>query len=98
MEGIKITLAEVTRTASEVRRHNAQLENELMEMKRIMNDLSATWQSPAAETIRARFNGMVPIFENYRDIIESYAKFLDATVTSYETTENTINQSAASFQ
>lgn len=98
MEGIQITLAEVTRTAGEVRRQNAQLEQQLQEMRRIMNDLSATWQSPAAETIRARFNGMVPIFENYRDIIESYAKFLDTTVASYEATENNINQSAASFQ
>lgn len=97
MEGIQIALAELTRTSGEVRRHNTELEQELLEMKRIMVELGATWQSPASDTIRARFLDMVPIFENYREIIESYAKFLDYTVTSYETTEQSINQSAASF-
>lgn len=98
MENIMISLADVTKTAAEMRRHNEQMMLELTEMKQIMNQLSANWQSPAAETIRARFNGMVPIFENYRDVVEGYAKFLDHTVTVYEATENSIHQNASSFQ
>lgn len=98
MEGIHITLAEVSKTAGEVRRYNTQLENQLLEMRKAMNQLSSTWQSPAAETIRSKFNGMMPIFENYKEIVESYAKFLDHTVTSYEATERNIQQNAASFQ
>jgi len=98
MENILISLADVTNAAQTMRRQNETLLQALMEMKRIMNSLSANWQSPAAETIRARFNGMVPIFENYRDIVESYAKFLDYTVSSYEATENSIQQGASSFQ
>lgn len=98
MENIMISLADVTKTAAEMRRHNEQMMQELYEMKQIMNQLSANWQSPAAETIRSRFNGMIPIFENYREIVEGYAKFLDHTVTVYESTENSIQQNAASFQ
>lgn len=98
MENIMISSAEVTKAAVEMRRQNEQMMQELMEMKQIMNQLSATWQSPAAETIRSRFNGMVPIFENYHDIVEGYAKFLDHTVTVYEATENSIHQNASSFQ
>ncbi len=98
MEALMISLAEVSKTSAQVRRYNAELMQELMEMKRIMNALSANWQSPAAETIRSRFNGMMPIFENYRTIIENYAKFLDQTVSSYEATENSIQQGASSFQ
>ena len=98
MEAIMISLAEVSKTSAQVRRLNSELMQELMEMKRVMNALASNWQSPAAETIRARFNGMMPIFENYRDIIENYAKFLDQTVAGYEATENNIQQSAASFQ
>lgn len=98
MEAIMISLAEVSKTSQQLRRYNSELMQELMEMKRIMNALAADWQSPAAETIRSRFNGMMPIFENYRNIVENYAKFLDQTVTGYEAVENTIQQSAASFQ
>ncbi len=98
MEAIMISLAEVSRTSSQMRRYNSELMQELLEMKRIMNALATNWQSPAAETIRSRFNGMMPIFENYRNIIENYAKFLDQTVAGYEATEQTIQQSAASFQ
>ncbi len=93
-----ISLAEVSRTSSQMRKYNSELLQELLEMKRIMNALATNWQSPAAETIRSRFNGMMPIFENYRNIIENYAKFLDQTVAGYEATEQTIQQSAASFQ
>ncbi len=98
MEAIMISLAEVSRTSSQMRKSNSELLQELLEMKRIMNALATNWQSPAAETIRSRFNGMMPIFENYRNIIENYAKFLDQTVAGYEATEQTIQQSAASFQ
>lgn len=98
MEGIRITLAEVSKTAGDVRRYNGQMDQQLQEIRKIMNQLTTTWQSPASEAIRAKLNGMVPIFENYRDIVESYAKFLDLTVTSYETTEQSIQQGASSFQ
>lgn len=98
MEAIMISLAEVSRTSSQMRKYNSELLQELLEMKRIMNALATNWQSPAAETIRSRFNGMMPIFENYRNINENYAKFLDQTVAGYEATEQTIQQSAASFQ
>lgn len=98
MEAIMISLAEVSRTSSQMRKYNSELLQELLEMKRIMNALATNWQSPAAETIRSRFNGMMPIFENYHNIIENYAKFLDQTVAGYEATEQTIQQSAASFQ
>lgn len=98
MEQIHIVLADVTKAAQEVRRCNKQLNQELMTMRKYMNELQSTWNSPAAETIRSKFNQMTPIFENYREVIENYAKFLDMTVSSYETCENAIHQSAASFQ
>ena len=97
MEQITISLVEVSTTAGTIRRINAELMQELSEMKRIMNELSAYWQSPAAETIFSRFQGMDTIFENYLEIVEHYAQFLDTTVSSYESTEQRINQNAAAF-
>lgn len=97
MNQINISLEKLTSTAQEVRAMNAQLTQELQEMSRIVKEVGSVWESPASETFRARFNRMTPVFENYREIVEAYAKFLDSTVASYEATENTLNQNASSF-
>ena len=98
VEGIKISLGEVSATAGTIRTLNTSLNDKLLEIQKEMNDLAATWQSPAGETIRERFNGLVPAFENYKQIIESYAKFLDNTVSSYESTETQIQNNASAFK
>ena len=97
MEQLQISLADVAATAQRMRHINQDLDQSLQQMRQIMNQLAASWQSPAAETIRTKFNGMTPIFQNYKDIVDSYAKFLDTTVMSYEAMENSMQQNAASF-
>ena len=62
-----------------------------------MNQLSAYWQSPASEKLRSRFHAMMPVFDSYKTIVESYAKFLDQTVTTYQAMESSLNASAESF-
>lgn len=97
MDQIQITLEEVTQTAMKIRSCNEQLNEKLMIMKQYMNDLESSWQSPAANAIREKFNGMLPIFNNYYEIIQLYAKFLDVTVSAYEQTENSIYHQASTF-
>lgn len=97
MDQIQITLAEVTQTAVQVRHCNIQLYENLLAMRKQMNDLEQAWQSPAAQSIREKFNGMLPTFENYREIIDIYAKFLDQTVSAYEQIETAMQQQASSF-
>lgn len=97
-EGIKISLDEVSSTAATIRTLNNSMNLSLENIKKEMNNLSSTWQSDAGETIRARFNTMSASFEEYKKIVDSYATFLDDTVATYETTENTINANADAFQ
>ena len=97
MEQLQITLAQVTQTAAGIRMQNQQLNTCLQEIGTSMNQLAATWQSPASEKIRSRFQGMLPIFDNYRIIVESYAKFLDQTVSTYQSMETQLNASAEGF-
>ena len=97
-EGINITLAEVTATASSIRSTNTNLSNTLSQIKTQVANLSGSWQSDASETIRAKMNAMESKFENYREVVESYAKFLDNTVANYEATESSINSAASSFK
>lgn len=98
IEGIKISTAQVTSAASTIRTLNTSLTETLMNIKKQMNSLTSTWQSESCDTIQAKMNGMQPKFEEYKAVIESYAKFLDTTVASYEATETAINSNASAFQ
>jgi WXG100 family type VII secretion target len=97
-EGINISLAEVSAAASAIRSTNAQLTDTLTQIKTQMGNTSQNWQSDAGNTIRDRFNALVPKFDQYRETVDSYAKFLDMTVTSYDQTETNINSAANSFR
>ena len=97
-EGINISLAEVSATASALRSTNASLTDTLQQIRTQMNNLSQSWQSDAGNTIRDRFNALTPRFDQYREVVDSYAKFLDMTVTSYDATEANVNSAANSFK
>ena len=98
MNNLKISLAEVSECAARIRVLNQQMYDQLCEMKREMNATNATWISEAAETIRTRFNQFASRFDIQKDTIDTYARFLDMTVSSYDTLETTINSNAAGIQ
>lgn len=98
MAGIKISTQVLTDTAAEVRTFNDKLDQDLADCNQEMNALQATWQSDAAEDIRAAMNALKPRFEEYKAVIESYAKFLDNTAASYEKQEQSIQTNAGQFK
>jgi len=98
IQGIKISFGEVSSTASTIRNLNTNLDTRLSDIKSEMNALASTWQSDASETIRERFNALVPRFAEYKSIVDSYAKFLDNAVASYDSTETAINTNASAFK
>lgn len=98
MADIKITFEEVRTKASEIRTCNTNLNQALEDIKTNISNLDAQWTSDASETIRSKINGMKSKFTTYYDIIEEYAKFLDTTASTYETTEATINANAGQFE
>ncbi|WP_216830389.1 pore-forming ESAT-6 family protein [Alkalihalobacterium elongatum] len=97
-DGIKISLAEVSKTSSQIRALNAQLASNLQDIKKEMNNLAQTWDSDASNTVRAKFNALSPRFDEYNQVVESYAKFLDNTVTNYNAAETAINNNANAFK
>jgi WXG100 family type VII secretion target len=98
IEGLKITLPEVTKTAAQLRTLNQTLTDRLSEIKKDMNALAAYWDSDASSSIRANFNALQPKFDEYRQTIDNYAKFLDSTVTHYTDAESKINNNANMFK
>lgn len=96
MADIKITFQEVRDKTAQIRSYNETLTQTLESIKSAINALEAEWTSDTSDTIRAKITGMQPKFDTYKEVIESYAKFLDNTVQQYETTESTLNTNAAS--
>lgn len=95
---IQISTQVLLDTAEKVRNINATLDSKLADINKSMNDLEATWKSDAASDIRAAMNAMKPRFEEYKNVVESYAKFLVNTAQSYESTESAIQTNASAFK
>ncbi|MEG0077697.1 pore-forming ESAT-6 family protein [Anaerorhabdus sp.] len=97
MEDIKISLAEVTECANQLRNLGNQIYDQLQSIKKEMNDLNGSWISDSGEAIRGRFNAFASRFEQQKEIIYSYGSFLDFTVSSYDSLETTITSNASSI-
>ncbi len=96
--GIQVTTQVLTETAGKIRNINANMDSKLADINNKMNALESTWQSAASNDIRAAMNAMKPRFEEYKNVVESYAKFLDNTAQSYEVTETTAQSNASAFK
>ena len=97
-DSIKISTQVLTDTAQKVRNCNNAMDAKLADINKNMNDLEATWKSDAANDIRAAMNALKPKFEQYKNVIESYAKFLVNTAQSYEVTEGAVQSNASAFK
>lgn len=97
-DSIKISTQVLLDTAVDVRNCNRNMDQKLADINKAMNDLEATWKSDAATDIRAAMNALKPRFEEYKNVVESYAKFLDNTARSYEATESAIQNNAGQFK
>ena len=97
MSELKISLAQVTECAQELRRLNTSIDNVLTSAKEEMRALSAIWQSDGSEMIRQRFEHFSKKFTEEKETIEEYAAFLDCTAESYDSLESTITENASSF-
>ena len=97
-DSIKISTQVLLDTAQKVRDINKNMDSKLADINKNMNDLEATWKSDAADDIRGAMNALKPRFEECKNVVESYAKFLVNTAQSYESTESAIQNNASQFK
>lgn len=95
---IKVSTQILTETAGKIRSINGSMDEKLKNINAKMDALENTWQSVASSDIRAAMTAMKPRFEEYRRVVDSYAKFLDTTAQSYETTETAAQNNAGQFK
>lgn len=98
MENIKITLPEVSASASNIRSINANLDEVLGNITKHMNDLSSVWQGTAGETIVTKFQKFTRKFMDESETIEEYAKYLDYVTQTYDSLESTLTSNASNFE
>ncbi len=94
MEQLNISLEELKTYAANFRSQNQKLDQHLKHALKLMNELSATWSSPAQMALVSRFKKLLPVFEEYAFIIENYARYLDSTYDSYEMLETKMKNGA----
>ena len=98
MDNLKISLGQVSDCAAKIRSCNNEMFDDLSRIRREMSNTHVSWMSDGAEAIRTRFNQFATRFEQQKEIIDTYARFLDRTVESYDSLETTITSNAQGIQ
>lgn len=93
---IKVSSKELKKTAGSIRTHNDHLNGYLVDIKDRIIRLQ--WKSDASDVIVKKIEKMQNHFDEYKRVIESYAKFLDDAADQYETTEETATANASYFR
>ena len=83
--------------AAKISADNDKLLEQLEAIKDMINSLSTTYQSNAADEIRNKITGMQPRFNQYHNVIDSYARFIKATGQAYKGTEQINTNTASDF-
>ncbi len=94
---INITLSELSECASAIRNYNASLDDILSSVSKAMHEINSIWKSDGEEALLSRFDRFATRFIDESEVIESYAKFLDSTVSDYDSLESTIVANASNF-
>lgn len=85
-------------SAGKIKKINEELDAKLQEVNKLISNLTSNgWKSEGAERTKAEIDEMKPRFEEYKAIVESYAKYLEDTAESYGSTETAITKNAESI-
>lgn len=95
---INVSTQELRDVATDIRQRKRNLRNLLNEINNKMNNLEHTWTSDASQEIRTKMNSMKGRFDQYDEVVESYASFLVRAAEMYEETESTAKSNASAFQ
>jgi len=94
---LNIEYGQVADYTSQIRTKNDALQTTLENIKSEINSLEGPWESDASSAIRAKITGMQGRFEQYHQVVEQYAKFLERMVQEYKSTEATNTSEAEQF-
>ena len=85
---------EIRNAADTLRKDVNNMSATLDEATQTINGTAASWESAAAENLRARYTSLSVKFTDFYTAINNYATFLDNTAASYEKADKTIEAKA----
>ena len=91
---MQIDSVELRNAASSLRKNVNDMSNTLDEATKTINGTASSWESAAAENLRARYTSLAAKFSDFYDAITKYAKFLDNTAVAYESADKKIEERA----
>ena len=94
MDGMQVNSVELRNGASSLRENVNNMQATLDEATQTINGTAASWESAAAENLRARYTSLAAKFSDFYDAITKYAKFLDNTAAAYESADKKIEERA----
>lgn len=94
MDSITITLEDLTASANEIKSVNSNMQNTVSDMNSVIKEVTEYWQSEASDTFNAKFISFMRVFDDCKQAIDNYAKFLDDTVAAYQAADAAINNAA----
>ena len=91
---MQVNSAELASAAGNLRKNVSDMQQILDESTSTINGTAASWESAAAENLRARYTSLAAKFSDFYDAITKYAKFLDNTAVAYESANKKIEERA----
>lgn len=96
--GINISTSEVRTGADAIEIINKNLTTNLDEINIEMKNLESVWDSDASRSIKSKFTTFQKSFEEYKQVVESYVRFLRDSAGAYEGVETNLQNYADSFK
>lgn len=95
---VKVSPEKLKEAAKSVRSINLNLDSKLSSISKSVKDSEAEFQSDSGNELRAQMAALKPKFEQYKSVVESYAKFLETTIEVYELQESTLTSNASQLR
>ncbi len=94
MDGMQVNSVELRNAAATLRKDVNDMSTTLDEATQTINGTAASWESSAAENLRARYVSLSAKFSDFYTAINNYATFLDNTASAYEGADKKIEERA----
>ena len=83
--------------ANTIKNRNNTLLDDLHSIQSKINSLEGEWESDSAVSIRAAITNLEPKLQQYYDVVDNYAKFLNNAAEQFKAMEAGLNMRAQDF-
>lgn len=98
MAVIQVTPETLRSKAGEVRNHRSQHDDTMAKLKNLIYGLNEVWKGDAQDAFLSKYESMQPIFTNFSELLEGYAKLMDTAANELEATDQSLKTTMNNFQ